>query len=143
VYPFSLTYFNELAGGPRHGHWHLIDANVEWGHLVYDVRRWLDAHPEARPVRLTIRNSVPPELVDLPVDRVPRREGLPGTDPPRPATFDEPSKLAGWHIISLDDLHSRTGSYDHLLHCEPVDHIGYGVVVFHLTQEEAAEILRQ
>jgi hypothetical protein len=30
-YPFSLSYFNELAGGPTNGHRHLLDSNIDWG----------------------------------------------------------------------------------------------------------------
>ena len=30
-FPHSLSYFNELAGGPRRGDAHLIDANIDWG----------------------------------------------------------------------------------------------------------------
>ena len=31
IYPHSLSYFNELAGGPTKGHYHLIDSNIDWG----------------------------------------------------------------------------------------------------------------
>ena len=31
VYPHSMSYFNELVGGPRNGHAHLIDSNIDWG----------------------------------------------------------------------------------------------------------------
>ncbi|MCR4412685.1 MAG: hypothetical protein NUV77_09700, partial [Thermoguttaceae bacterium] len=50
VYPYSLSYFNELAGGPRNGHWHLHNSNVDWGQDLFDLKEWLDKHPEARPL---------------------------------------------------------------------------------------------
>ena len=31
VYPHSLSYFNEAAGGPAGGHNHLVDSNIDWG----------------------------------------------------------------------------------------------------------------
>ncbi len=31
VYPYYLTYFNELAGGPSGGHSYVVDSNLDWG----------------------------------------------------------------------------------------------------------------
>lgn len=31
LYPHSLSYFNELVGGPLNGHKHLLGSNVDWG----------------------------------------------------------------------------------------------------------------
>jgi len=31
IYPHSLSYFNELVGGPLNGHEHLLGSNVDWG----------------------------------------------------------------------------------------------------------------
>ena len=52
VYPHSLSYFNELVGGPKNGYWHLVSSNIEWGQDLLYLKRWLDAHPEAVPVGL-------------------------------------------------------------------------------------------
>lgn len=36
VYPHSLSYFNELTGGPLNGHRHLLGSNLDWGQdLLY------------------------------------------------------------------------------------------------------------
>ncbi len=44
VYPNYLTYFNELAGGPRHGHESLVDSNLDWGQGVLQLSEWLRAN---------------------------------------------------------------------------------------------------
>jgi hypothetical protein len=31
VYPYYLTYFNELVGGPAGGHNYVVDSNLDWG----------------------------------------------------------------------------------------------------------------
>ncbi|HEY4720297.1 MAG TPA: phospholipid carrier-dependent glycosyltransferase, partial [Anaerolineae bacterium] len=31
IYPYYLTFFNELAGGPDHGRYVLSDSNIDWG----------------------------------------------------------------------------------------------------------------
>lgn len=40
VYPHYLTYFNEIAGGPRGGIRVLADSNLDWGQGLYDLRDW-------------------------------------------------------------------------------------------------------
>jgi hypothetical protein len=52
VYPHSLSYFNELVGGPANGHAHLLDSNIDWGQDLLLLKEWLDAHPEASPLGL-------------------------------------------------------------------------------------------
>jgi hypothetical protein len=49
TYPHGLSYFNELAGGPKAGYRHLCDSNVDWGQDLLYLKRWCDAHPEAAP----------------------------------------------------------------------------------------------
>ncbi|HTL70506.1 MAG TPA: glycosyltransferase family 39 protein [Candidatus Eisenbacteria bacterium] len=41
VTPYQLSYFNELAGGPRNGHRMLIDSNYDWGQNDNAVRRYI------------------------------------------------------------------------------------------------------
>jgi hypothetical protein len=46
VYPYEISYFNELVGGPEQGYRYLSDSNVDWGQAA-DVRdAYLEAHPE-------------------------------------------------------------------------------------------------
>ncbi len=47
VFPHSMSYFNELALGPRNGRFHLSNSNVDWGQdLIYlkDKLRQFDCH---------------------------------------------------------------------------------------------------
>lgn len=39
VYPYYLTYFNQVAGGPEGGHLYVVDSNLDWGQ---DLRRFAD-----------------------------------------------------------------------------------------------------
>jgi hypothetical protein len=55
IYPYSVSYFNELAGGPLGGHAHLVDANIDWGQELLRLKHWMDKHPEARPMHLAAR----------------------------------------------------------------------------------------
>ena len=43
VYPHSMSYFNELAGGPENGHNYLVDSNIDWGQDLLELRDWVPA----------------------------------------------------------------------------------------------------
>ncbi len=42
IAPYHLAYFNELAGGPRNGHLHLLDSNLDWGQSAKALRHFMD-----------------------------------------------------------------------------------------------------
>ena len=52
VFPHSLSYFNEIAGGPLGGAEHLLHSNLDWGQDLVQLKAWLDDHPQARPLTL-------------------------------------------------------------------------------------------
>ena len=43
IWPDHLSYFNQIAGGPRRGPEWLDDSNVDWGQGLIQLRRYLDA----------------------------------------------------------------------------------------------------
>jgi Dolichyl-phosphate-mannose-protein mannosyltransferase len=43
--PDYLTYFNQLAGGPKNGYKHLVDSSLDWGQDLPALKTWLDQHP--------------------------------------------------------------------------------------------------
>ncbi len=124
VYPHSLSYFNEAAGGPAQGHEHLIDANVDWGQSLFELRDWLMAHPEAAPVGVACRAFVPLEVLGL--------EFAPVPDVPLP----------GWFVVSRHDRHRRSGAYDYFEELSPVDRIGESMDVYHVTPQDADRLRR-
>lgn len=65
VYPHSLAYFNEAAGGPMNGHAHLVDSNIDWGQDLLYLKRWLDEHPEARPLGLAYFGHFDPRVAGV------------------------------------------------------------------------------
>lgn len=42
VYPFYLTYFNQVAGGPAGGHRYVADSNLDWGQDLKRLAMWVD-----------------------------------------------------------------------------------------------------
>src|SRR6266446_178506 len=63
--PHSLSYFNEIAGGPENGAEHLVDSNLDWGQDLFFLKTWYDAHPEARPFYLVYFGAMDPRCVGI------------------------------------------------------------------------------
>ncbi len=72
-YPHSLAYFNVVSGGPSQGHRHLLDSSLDWGQDLFELVRWVKAHPEAADIKIAysgilhpgqagFRSRVPPIL---------------------------------------------------------------------------------
>lgn len=60
IYPHSLSYFNELIGGPLNGPRHLLGSNVDWGQDFGYVQRWQERALESGQSELIyVGNAVP------------------------------------------------------------------------------------
>lgn len=65
VFPHSLSYFNEFAGGPGGGYHHLVDSNIAWGQDLLFLRDWQKSHPNAAPLHLVSFGLVDPRLAGI------------------------------------------------------------------------------
>src|SRR6266446_270885 len=63
--PHSLSYFNEIAGGPENGADHLVDSNLDWGQDLFFLKKWYDAHSQARPFYLVYFGAIDPRWVGI------------------------------------------------------------------------------
>jgi hypothetical protein len=130
-FPHSLSYFNEIAGGPPRGHEHLLDSNISWGQDLLYLKKWYDAHPEARPIHLATFSLVNPRFAGVDFE-------LPGTLKP------------GWYVIDVNYLHgSHHPVLDHegrftmmkrhdltyFQRFEPVDRIGYSLYIYYIATD--------
>lgn len=44
IYPYYLTYFNQVVGGPSEGHNYVVDSNLDWGQDAKRLADWLKAN---------------------------------------------------------------------------------------------------
>ncbi len=141
-YPHSLSYFNELVGGPKGGPRHLLDSNIDWGQDLPGLRRWQDDHPEALPMTVTF--FPPPWVIE------PTLAGVEGEPPPigpgaeldsvktiRPA---EMGPRPGWHAISVNRLYHQTREYAYFQRFTPCDMVGYSIYIYHISLDEANRV---
>lgn len=129
IYPHSLSYFNELVGGPTGGDAHLggvtVDSNVDWGQDLLYLKRWLDKHPEARPLHLAFSAAYDASVVGIQYKLPPNQ--------PQP----------GWHALSVNSIRSHTQEYAYFLRFDPVDMAGYSIRIYHVTLDEANRVRRE
>lgn len=157
VYPHSLSYFHELAGGPGNGHFHLINSNIAWGQDLFFIKKWADDHPEARPLHLAHYGYAEPSLAGIDDARF---------VPLGPASPEARSGMAeerqgpqpGWYAVDVNYLRGmppmipvgpdgpgRVGpglDYQYFRLLSPVDRVAYSTNIYHVTPQEADRVRR-
>ena len=131
TFPHSLSYFNELVGGPMGGPDHLSDSNVDWGQDLFHLRRWYEKHPEARPLRVTylLQNMLDPRLVEPTFEIY---------APAKLMTADGPPLAPGWYAVSVCSLFRFDSGCDAFREHQPVGRAGYGIYIYHILPKEPA-----
>jgi hypothetical protein len=142
VYPHSLAYFNEVVGGPKKGHAHLSGSNLEWGQDLLYLRRWLDKHPEARPLSLAyyLDHLVDASLAEI--DYLPTPLG-PHAKLQDGQTVDDLGPKPGWHAVSVTRLCARSGKHAYFQRFRPVASAGYSIHIYHIRRDEANRVRRE
>ncbi|MEZ6049302.1 MAG: hypothetical protein R3C11_27735 [Planctomycetaceae bacterium] len=122
AYPHSLSYFNEIAGGAKNGHFHLLDGNLDWGQDFFFLQDWIEEHPEKQPLYIAYWGILPLNEMNL--------------------TFNEPKLNAddpippGWYLISVNHLRGeyRFGKPElhRFLALEPIERITNTIYLYHI-----------
>jgi hypothetical protein len=131
--PHSVSYFNELAGGPEAGHRHLIDSNVDWGQDLFALRKWLQRHPEAGTIGLAYYGQYNPAAL--------------GIDFFLPKDDADAVREPGWYAVSVTMMHGmpfwqtapdgqqhwcKPDGFTDFLERTPADRVGYSFFIFHI-----------
>lgn len=132
-FPHTLSYFNELAGGPKGGPAHLIDAQVDWGQDLLRLKRWYDEHTEARPLAIAYFGSLNAAIIGVDFTIPPE---APESANDLSHTASPPDGLAaGWYAISVNLVYGNPG-YSYFRRFRPVSMAGYSIYIYHLSSEE-------
>jgi 4-amino-4-deoxy-L-arabinose transferase-like glycosyltransferase len=153
--PHTLGYFNELAGGPQNGWRHLSGSNLDWGQDLWWLKRWLERHPDTRPLYLAWYGRPACQVPGLGVVARPPQD--PGAAV-IPADVEDQRRLGPWpgrYAVSILHLQSAAtavangpgGSargtpvpYGYLWHFEPVAFAGTSLRVYDISLEEANRV---
>jgi len=157
-YPHSLSYFNELIGGPTRGHKHLLDSNIAWGQDLYFLKRWYDENPDARPFHLAYFGLIDPRMVGIEFT-MPPAAPVAGNSP-ADISADAQGPLPGWYAVDVNHLQGARliaadgmGEWQYpawndrdltyFQRFQPVDRIGYSIYIYHITPDEANRVRRE
>jgi 4-amino-4-deoxy-L-arabinose transferase-like glycosyltransferase len=121
VFPHSMSYFNELGGGPLGGHEHLVNSNIDWGQDLLYLRDWLAAHLEAKPLHLSYFGGVNPKLVGIDSQPVPKQI------------------VPGWYAISVNNLHENE-PLGRFLKTQPTAMAGYSIYIYHVAEDDLPKL---
>jgi 4-amino-4-deoxy-L-arabinose transferase-like glycosyltransferase len=141
VYPHSLSYFNELAGGPLAGPRHLLDSNIDWGQDLLHLKSWLKEHPQARPIGVAYFGFFDPEILDPDFTPVPEDHTWALSD--RVRNGPPP----GWYALSVNSLYGYAlggiqdgplPRYEYFRSLRPVATAGYSMYIYRISPEGPA-----
>jgi len=132
VWPFHLTFFNEVASGPRNGYRYLADSNVDWGQGLKALRDYLEARswPDVQLSSFTF--FIQPELYGVQATPLPPLADAPAVLParfnPAPGTYViSASTLRGLQLIDRE-------MYNWFWHREPDDVVANAMLVYHVPE---------
>jgi hypothetical protein len=132
-YPHSLAYFNELSGGTKNGHKHMLHSAIDWGQDLTYLKRWLEKHPEITLDGLAYHGGFEPSAVGIKCPRPPVSRNSSDS-----ASMDS-SKVGpqpGWYALSTNSLWGSDGEYDYFHHFTPIITVGKTVHIYHITHED-------
>jgi hypothetical protein len=156
VYPHSLSFFNEVIGGPANGGAHLLNSNIDWGQDLFFLRDWLKEHPAAQPLKLAFFGYVDPRVAGIEFTPPPR--GATSTEEARGPHAQEFGPRPGWYAISVAMLYGTErgipdgkGGYAsfplnslcYFRRSKPIAHAGYSIYIYHITPEECSRVRRE
>jgi hypothetical protein len=160
-YPHSLSYFNEVVGGPMNGFKHLAVSNTSWGQDLIYLKSWIGAHPEAHGIRVALCGPVDPRLLGIAVSVPP--VGPRTSSVPNNSQLQQVGPVPGWFAVDTNLLtggdpmgtadgkggwkapSSDTPGYDlsYFQQFEPVAAAGYSIYIYHITLEDANRVRKQ
>ncbi len=147
VYPYCISYFNELAGGPNNGHKYLLGSSVDWGQDVLRFRRWHRRHPEVEGLSLRLPTTFAHALVHrescLRVPGGPVDDTQPLEDSSDEKAQNDPRILGprpGWFAGGIHSIYHPHNRCRYLLEFQPRTKIGYSIYTYHLTFDQANRV---
>jgi hypothetical protein len=154
VYPHSLSYFNELVGGPKGGHDHLLHSNIDWGQDLIYLHEWIERHQHSGPLYLAYYGAVDPSIVGIQYDPAPfLTPRSRGHSRKTPTSLSPSDCKPGLYAISVNflrgdswQLHDGKGvripvhhdAYVGLLHLAPCASVGYSIYIYDVSEEDLA-----
>lgn len=141
VYPHTMSYFNEIAGGPARGHLYMLHSSFSWSQDQFYLKKWLQVHPEVDSPYTSLYRSVSLERIGIHSRGAPPRSNqVRGEKSGRGADAQGP--IPGWHVLDVQHIHNRDEGYLYFLEFEPVATVGYSISIYHIGLDDANRVRR-
>ncbi len=132
LWPHQEAFFNELAGGPAHGRYLLVDANVDWGQDLILLERLLRER-EINELYLGYFGTAVPEKYGITYHPTPGF--LRFTAGAEIDAYNPYTPLPGWYALSMTSLQlglmlQNNDMYAYFLGKEPVACAGYSICLY-------------
>ncbi len=131
IFPYHLTYFNELVGGPEEGYRYLVDSNLDWGQDLKRLARYQRERGVGK-LHLAYFGTADPDYYGIEYACMPSLGLL--------ACEDAPIPRRGTLAVSATCLQGGCTQdplvYRWLLGETPVAKIGYSIFVYDLSGED-------
>lgn len=111
VFPHCQAYFNELVGGPRFGHQHLLHANIDWNQDLFYLQKWKKQYSDSPSLYVDVRAEF---------------SSVYGIAAPKPPADFPP----GWYILSVNSLYGRDERYKPFQSLRPAERIAYSYLLY-------------
>ncbi len=136
VWPFHLTYFNEIVGGPRNGWRYLSDSNVDWGQGLKALDDYLERQEIPDPKLSSFTHFIRPALYGIDATPLPPMTDAPPVLParfnPSPGTYIlSASTLRGMQLVDIE-------MYNWFWHREPEDVVANAMLVYRVPTPDPA-----
>ncbi|MEQ1830035.1 MAG: glycosyltransferase family 39 protein [Pirellula sp.] len=142
VFPHSMSYFNELVGGPRNGRFFLINSNIDWGQDLFFLRDKLQKLGWSR-IGMVYWGTYDARIAGIDFFVPPVHPSLQNGELQRlqPGKYAiSISQLQGYGHAAPDGAGGLTpsihGGYTYFQEFQSVDSVGYSMLLFDLSTED-------
>ena len=139
-YPHSLAYFNELSGGPKNGHKHILHSALDWGQDLTYLKKWLKENPKSKLDGLAYHGGFDPSVIGI---ECPKPPADPNSSNATLADLSKIGPQTGWYALSTMSLWNHDGEYGYFRFLTPVTTVGRTIHIYHITPDEANRVRRE
>ncbi len=148
-FPHSMSYFNELVGGPAQGHRYLSGTNIDWGHNVFYLRDELKRRGwDSVGMSLWTRYDLKIAGVEAEIKKIPKLY-LANRIDVGPLTEDFKLLQPGRYAVSVCIVQGTMGvpgniepgdpienGYTYFQEFQPVGRVGYSIWLYDLSEDD-------
>ncbi len=141
-YPYYMSYFNSLVGGPKNGYLYVTDSNADWGQDLKRLKKYLSEHPEIEKIHTDYFGGGDSRFYKNRDDMLQYYIGdkyIMWGDNFRPVEDGWYAISVGYLLGSLNDPSKKSESnYSWIKNIKPIDQVGTSILIYYISPEEAS-----